>query len=186
MGMDEQGEPAFKAPVDSARKRFGERSKEYMCSLLDLGMYYNRRQRYADALKVLTASLNLADSGVLSKLTPKAVPPQKPAPPQPVTSADGGVVSIAAGPEQPADLQFLQGLLPALIEAEIHQKSYVPAEAHLKRLIAVCHAGGVSDKVALIGAYAQYAELLRKTNRKAEAAKMQKKSDDINSSFVGL
>lgn len=187
MGMEEQGEPAFKAPVAVARKKFGERSKEYMCSLLDLGMYYNRHQRYADALKVLSASLTLADSGVLSKMAPKAVPNKKPAPPpQPVTSADGTVVSIDAGPGPPADVQFLQGILPALIEAETHQRLYGTAETHIKRLIAVCRAGGVADKVALMGAYSQYAELLRKVNRKAEAAKMQKQADDINSSFVGL
>lgn len=187
MGMEEQGEPAFKAPVAAARRKFGERSKEYVCSLLDLGMYYNRHQRYADGLKVLSASLTLADTGVLSKMVPKAVPTKKPAPPpQPVTSPDGTVVSIDAGPGQPADVQFLQGLLPALIEAETHQRLYGPAETHIKRLIAICRAGGVADKVALMGAYSQYAELLRKTNRKVEAAKMQKQADVINSSFVGL
>lgn len=159
-----------------------------MFALLDLGMFYNRQQRYAEAAKVLTESLAMADAGLLAKLAPKTVPSKPPPPPKTFVSPDGTVVGVENSDPQPRDVQFLEGVLPALVEAEMASKKYVPAEAHVKRLIAVAQKGkgSVADKVALMGAYFQYAELLKRTGRAKEAALYKKKADDINASFIPL
>jgi hypothetical protein len=185
-GMEEQGEPAFTSPVVAALKKYGAKSSEYMCALLDLGMYYNRHERHAEAVKVLTESLALADGGLLLKMAPKTVPKKPPAPTKQFTSADGQVVGIENVDPQSRDIQFLEGILPALVEAEMAAKKYALAEVHVKRLIAVSQKGSVADKVALMGAYWQYSELLKRLGRKAEAAQYKKKGDDINASFIPL
>lgn len=185
-GMEELGEPAFLAPANTARQKYGEKSVQYMRSLLDLGMYYNRHDRSSDAVRVLTKSLALADSGLLARLAPKAVPGKIASKPKVTISADGATVSVENNDPQAADTQFLEGLLPALAEAEMNIKMYPAAEVHLRRLIGVAQSGRVEDKVTLMSAYWQYAELMRRTNRKAQAQEYQKKGDAINNSFVPL
>lgn len=125
----------------------------------------------------------IADHGALAKLAPKAVSHHSK--PKEVVSSDGATVSIACEPPERTK-EFLEGLLPPLAEAEMTTRQYALAETHLKRLIGVAKNDGVGGKVALMAAYWQYAELLRRTNRKAEANEYQHRGDDINKAFIPM
>jgi tetratricopeptide (TPR) repeat protein len=179
LGMDEQGESAFQRLVNNAKKQ-GLQSTEYAGALMQLGMYYNRCARYADAVRVLSQALAIVDRGAL-----RPTPPFKEKPPL-VQEHPGGVVSATnVNPPTPYE-DFMANLLPALFSAEIQSSKYVPAEAHIKRLIQMRAPNDVMQKLNLMQAYSSYADLLRKTGRATQAAQYEKKADDINKSFKPL
>jgi tetratricopeptide (TPR) repeat protein len=178
-GMDEEGESAFQRVVNDAKKH-GSQSTQYAGALVQLGMYYNRCARYADAVRVLSEALAIVDRGAL-----RPTPPFKERPPL-VQQHPGGVVSATnVNPPTPYE-DFMANLLPALFTAEIESGKYVPAEAHIKRLIQMRAPNDVMQKLNLMQAYSSYADLLRRTGRATQAAEYEKKAADINKSFKPL
>lgn len=178
-GMDEQGEPAFLKNLQEARKQ-GPKSIQYIGSLLDLGMFYNRRERYADAERVLLQALAIVDSGAL-RPSPKTAPR-----PPIVQHHPGGVVSATnCDPPKPYE-ELMQNLFPALVTAEIENSKYAAAEAHIKRMIALVPSNEVTGSLNLMSAYSSYATLLRKQGRVREAQIYEQKADAINKSFKPL
>jgi tetratricopeptide (TPR) repeat protein len=178
-GMDDEGEPAFQRVVKQASK-YGLRSVEYAGALTELGLYYNRCGRYADAARVLGQALQIVDRGAVHP-----TPPFKEKPPL-VEHHPGGVVSATnVNPPTPYE-DLLSNLLPALFSAEVESGKYPQAEAHIKRLIAMRSPNDVMQKLNLMQAYSVYAKLLRKTGRTAQANEYEKKADAINKSFKPL
>jgi tetratricopeptide (TPR) repeat protein len=177
--MDDEGEPAFLRLLNAAKKK-GPRSLQYIGGLMELGMYYNRVNRFEDATRVLTQALAIVDSGAV-KPSPKTAP----VPPL-VQHHPGGVVSATnMNPPKPYE-ELMQNLMPALVQAEMNSGRMAQAESHIKRMIALAASDPVSGKLNLMSAYTAYAELCRKQGREREAAAYQKKADDINATFIGL
>lgn len=174
-------EPAvYERSVRNAAKK-GKTSRQYIESLVALGMMYNRLQNYAKAASNLNQALTIVDSGALK---PTAAKDRKPD--TTVEKQGQGTVSIEITHTPMPYEETLQGLLPQLATAEIGANQLAAAEIHLKRLMKMSTLNPVADKVSLMYAYSQYAEVLRKLHRNKEAAEYQSKADKINSSFIGL
>jgi hypothetical protein len=174
-------EAVYKADVLKNAKK-GKTSKEYIGSLLALGMHYNRSNRSADASKTMKQALQIIDAGAL-KPAPNAVrPPETTIETQ---HGDGTVSAQVVRKSFPYE-EMLQELLPQLISAELACNELTIAETHIKRLIALHGPNQVADKLSLMSAYASYAELMRKRNRPKEAEMYQRKVDEINSSFIPM
>jgi tetratricopeptide (TPR) repeat protein len=178
-GMDEQGEPAFLQVVQKGRAQ-GTKSVPYMQSLIELGMFYNRQGRYADAARVLTEALNIVDGGALK---PSIIRP--PVPPLVQHHNNGTVSATNMNPATPYE-DTMASLLPAIVEAQTETKQYALAEKHVKRLIALRAPNDVVYKLNLMSAYGAYAKLLRKQGRTVEAAQYERKMNEINASFKPL
>lgn len=178
--MEDQGPAAFEKIVRDAKVKYGIRSKQYIGSLMELGMYYNRHDRFVDAQRVLTEGLKLIDSGVV-----KPSPKTPELPPIVQTHGDGTVSATNVNPRKPYE-EMMENLLPALVQAEIATKNYKLAETHIKRQIALSAQNEVTGKLNLISAYTAYASLLRKLGRAAEAKSYEQKADAINKSFTPL
>jgi hypothetical protein len=162
--------------------RKGRNSKEYIGSLLGLGMHYNRANRFQDASKTLKQALAIIDGGAMKPSPTAERKPEKIIERQ----HPGGVVSAEVVRTPYPYEEMMQELLPQLISAELGANELTNAEVHIKRLLAVKGANEVSDKLALMSAYASYAELMRKRKRPKEAEMYQRKVDEINSSFKPL
>lgn len=160
----------------------GKTSKEYIGSLLGLGMHYNRSNRFQDASKTLKQALAIIDGGALK---PAPTAERKPEKIVEQHHSNGTVSAQVVRTPYPYE-EMLQELLPQLVTAELGANELTPAEAHIKRLIAIKGANPVADKLSLMSAYASYAELMRKRNRPKEAEMYQRKVDEINSSFKPL
>ena len=179
-GMEES-ESGHKRAVEKAKKK-GLTSREYIGSLLALGMFYNREERFVDASKTLRQSLSIIDAGAMKPTPDKDRKPEKVIEKQ----HPGGVVSAEVVRTPMPYEETLQELLPQLVTAEIGAKELKQAEMHIKRLLALKGPNVVADKLAQISAYSQYAELMRKLGRVKEAAEYQRKADEINASFKPL
>jgi hypothetical protein len=178
-GIDDNDDKPFTNAVRKAALK-GHHSSEYIDSLVELGMHYNRQGHAVDATKVLSQALSIIDSGAM-----------KPAPanrrPDSITVEQKGEVTSGRVNRTPTPYEdTLSNLLPALVEAEISAGQLKQAETHVKRLIHTPAHDQVSGKVNLMSAYRRYAEILRKQHRTAQANEYDKKADDINHSFKGL
>lgn len=163
---------------DAAKK--GKRSEAYIGSLLELGMHYNRQNRFASAERVLTEALAIVDGGAIKNVKkPLNVSAIKE-----TVHPDGTVSAQNLNPPSAYE-QLMENLLPALIAAEIQTGHLSAAEIYAKRTIAFL-SGNPGGKPGLMSAYWQYAEILRKQKRYKEAAAYKKKGDTINASFIGL
>lgn len=174
-------EPAiYEREVRKAAKK-GKRSLEYIGSLLALGMHYNRSRNFTKASATLNQALAIIDAGALKPTALKDRTPDK------IIEHQGeGTVSAEIVHKPLPYEETLQELLPQLVTAEIGANQLAPAEIHLKRQIKLSSSNPVADKLSLMSAYSQYAELMRKLHRNKEAAEYQRKADKINSSFIPL
>lgn len=177
--MDELGEPAFQKEVEKAKKQ-GIRSRAYIASLVSLGMFYNRKERYGDAQRVFVQALTVIDSGAL-----KPQPKQPLKPPIVQQHGNGTVSATMCNPLDPYE-QIMMDLLPGLVTAETELRKFGPAEAHVKRMINLSASNPVVGSTNLMSAYGLYATLLRKMGRTTEANAYQRKADEINASFKPL
>ncbi|HEY9787371.1 MAG TPA: hypothetical protein V6D17_18420, partial [Candidatus Obscuribacterales bacterium] len=162
----------------------GKRSRAYIDALVNLGMHYNRTERFRDASRVLQQALSLADSGVL-----KPTPPQNRVPERVVEikgNQNDGVVGAQVIRQSLPYEEVMEGLLPQLITAEIGANQLMAAETHVKRLIKLAGTNPVTSKLNLMSAYTSYAQILRKLHRHKEADAYQRKADDINRSFIPM
>ena len=174
--MDEEGEAAFKRELQKS-KRHGLKSKEYAGALQEIGMFYNRQNRFAEANKALTEALAILDGNpALLRDEPRSKVPNRPDPP--------GVVSHEAE-QKPQAYQVMSNLLPQLVTARTGAKQYASAEKILQRWLKMAEApqNPVWDKMF---AYTQYAELLRKMGRLNDAQTYEHKAQAINSTIKGL
>lgn len=162
--------------------RKGKTSKEYIGSLLGLGMHYNRCNRFQDASKTLKQALAIIDGGAMKPAPTAERKPEKIVEQQ---HSNGTVSAQVIRTPYPYE-EMLQELLPQLVTAELGANELAVAEVHIKRLIAIKGANPVADKLSLMSAYASYTELMRKRNRPKEAELYQRKVDEINSSFKPL
>lgn len=179
-GMDDTEAEHLSIVRQSEKK--GKTSRDYIGSLLGLGMHYNRHERFAQAARTLRQALSIIDAGALKPT------PDKDRKPERIVEQHhpGGVVSAQVIRTPMPYEETLQELLPQLITAEIGANELAPAEAHIKRLIALAGPNEVADKLALMSAYSQYAELRRKQHRDKEAEQFQRKADEISRSFKPL
>lgn len=181
-GMPDVPEFYEKEVARAARK--GKRSQAYIGSLIALGMHYNRAGRYEKASSTLNQALAIIDSGALKPMPAKARIPDRI-----VETRTGDTVS-AQNIHQPLPYEeTLQELWPQLATAEVGANQLAAAEIHIKRWIKFNTSSSVNpvaDKLGMMSAYSQYAELLRRTHRSKEAKEYQRKADEINSSFVPL
>lgn len=177
----EDSEASNKRAVEQAKKK-GYNSREHIGSLLGLGMFYNRQDRFAEASKVLRQALSIIDAGAMKPTPEKDRKPEKII----ETQHPGGVVSAQVVRTPMPYEEMLQDLLPQLATAEIGAKEFKGAEVHIKRLLALKGPNGVADKLAQMSAYSLYAELMRKMGRMKESAEYQRKADEINASFKPL
>ncbi len=180
-----QGQPDtdafYRAELEKSKKK-GLRTIAYVNGLLNLGMHYNRVNKFADASRVLQEAIALVDSGVIKPSSKETLAKQST-----MTVHEGNGVSSATINAVPKPYEeLMQNLLPALISAESGSAQYKQAEIHIKRLIALASTDPVSAKLNLMSAYRQYAEVLRKTHRTAEAKVYEQKADTINKSFKPL
>ena len=174
-------EQVYSAIVKKSLRK-GRNSKEYIGSLLGLGMHYNRANRFQDASRTLKQALAIIDGGAMKPSPTKERTPEKII----ERHHPGGVVSAEVVRTPYPYEEMMQELLPQLITAELGANELTIAEVHIKRLIATKGPNGVADKLGLMSAYASYAELMRKRKRPKEAEIYQRKVDEINSSFTPL
>lgn len=166
--------------LKQAQKK-GLQSRDYIGSLIDLGMHYNRQGRYVDAQKSLARALAIIDGGAL---TPTKGSVEEKAPT--VTHHENGTVSATVNkPEAPYE-ETLEQLLPALVEADIESNHLTAGEVHVKKLIALAQNNRIHKVPNLMFAYNQYSKLLQKQHRNVEAAKYKQEADKINSTIRGL
>lgn len=159
----------------------GKRSKEYIGSLITLGMYYNRNNQFVKATATLNEALRVIDSGAL-----KPTPAENRTADKIIQQASKDTVSAQVVHKPLPYEETLQQLLPALATAQIGANRLAQAEATIKRLLKVTTTNPVADKVTLMSAYAQYSETLRKLGRNKEADEYLRKSQEISKSFIGL
>lgn len=179
-GMEDT-EAVYSSMVRAAARK-GKTSREYIGSLLGLGMHYNRANRFRDASRTLRQALQIIDSGALKPAPTAERKPEKII----ERHHPNGVVSAEVVRTPYPYEEMMQELLPQLITAELGANELTIVEGHIKRLIALKGPNGVADKLSLMSAYAGYAELMRKRNRPKEAAIYDRKVDDINKSFKPL
>lgn len=179
-GMDDS-EGHYLAAVKQAGIR-GKTSREYIESLIGLGMHYNRQEDFGKAARTLRQALAIIDAGAL-----KPTPAQARKPERIVEKRhDGGVVSAEVVRSPMPYEETLEELLPQLLTAESGENNLAQASAHMKRLIALPGTNPVAKKASLMSAYMQYAELLRKRGLTKEAESYERKADEINRSFKPL
>ncbi|HEY9774259.1 MAG TPA: hypothetical protein V6C81_10710 [Planktothrix sp.] len=178
-GLDDSDDKPF---LDAVRKASpgGKRGPDYIDSLIQLGMHYNRQNKFAAAAKALSQALAVIDSGGI-----------KPSPadraPDSITVEQSGDTASARVNRTPTPYEdTMADLLPALIDAETNCGQLNLAEKNVKRLIDLPAHDQLRAKLNLMSAYRQYSVILLKQHRSNEAVEFQQKADDINHSFKGL
>lgn len=178
-GMPDTGAEYLKLVKQAEHK--GKTSREYIGSLIGLGMHYNRQEQFPQAIKALRQALSIIDAGAI-----KPAPTNERVPEKIIEHHQGETVSAEVVRTPYPYEETMQELLPQLITAEMGANDLAAAERHIKRLIGIKGPNDVADKMSLINAYTQYAELMRKLKRPGEAEAYQKKADEINASFIPL
>jgi hypothetical protein len=182
-GMEDE-EKIFRDGVNKAEKHGGH-SREYIDSLVQLGMHYNRQRRFADATKTLSKALTIIDAGTIKPTPEKDKRPEKVVETRSGNGASGTVGIHVIKTPMPYE-ETMAELLPQLIDAEIGTNKLKAAEVHVKRLIAVPAPNSLRHKMNLMFACNRYSEILRKENRIKEADDYQARANAINNSFTGL
>jgi len=159
----------------------GLNSREYIGSLIGLGMHYNRTGKANDARIALLKALTIIDAGAL-KPTKGSVKEQAPTV---VEHGDGTVSATVNKPPCPYE-ETLEQLLPALVEAETQSNHLAEGEVHIKRLITMAQTERIQRVPNLMFAYNQYSQLLTKMHRAREAAHYKQEAEKINSTIRGL
>jgi len=159
----------------------GINSRDYIGSLIGLGMHYNRTGKANDARMALLKALTIIDGGAL-KPTKGSVKEQAPTV---VDHGDGTVSATINKPPSPYE-ETLEQLLPALVEAETQSNHLTEGEVHIKRFITMAQTERIQRVPNLMFAYTQYSALLTKMHRTKEAAHYKQEADKINSTIRGL
>ena len=163
-------------------KKHGRNSASYIDALIDLGLYYNRRQNWQQARLYLTEALAIIDGGALKptigsveEKAPTIVPDPK----------SGTVSATINKPPSPYE-STLEQLLPALAEAEQNSNHSSQAAAQIRRLINLAENNRINRVPNLLSAYNLYSQILKGMHRDKEAAHYKEKAEQLNKSIVGL